>query len=338
MKESRPKIKLDASLLPSPTGYREKKSTLCVGLDIAWFGGSKSDPSSRYDFLAAALLDSELKVEKVEVRRINLDQHDLKAEKTFAGLNALLKDIGVKADRIVLAVDAPLQAVSRGLPAREPKLVKGAVKRRACETYLNRRRKSIDKACGGANGWHPNIQSGAPVAPRVECLLRRLSNSFKLWTEERSNTPKLIIECFPAEAIWASKRMGYYPGSFTSARVKDYKAQAGCKLRASQVRSLVEDAVLDAFQYSTQTPQEWFSLVGEVTAWMLSDVTWMDSGLYDGGKLLDDVVDSTLCLATAICYALGRAHAWQDPENPEDGHIIGPGLMQELLTGRTRLV
>ena len=51
--------------------------------------------------------------------------------------------------------------------------------------------------------------------------------------------------------------------------------------------------------------------------------------------MLDDVVDSLICLATAISYSAGLAHVWQDLNQPLDGHIIGPGSMQELHTGVT---
>ncbi|WP_144054830.1 hypothetical protein [Rhodopirellula europaea] len=67
----------------------------------------------------------------------------------------------------------------------------------------------IDKAAGGAKGWQPNIQPGAPLAPRIEALIDGLPSQFKLWTPENSGEHKLAIECFPAEAIWAAKRMNY---------------------------------------------------------------------------------------------------------------------------------
>ena len=41
--------------------------------------------------------------------------------------------------------------------------------------------------------------------------------------------------------------------------------------------------------------------------------------------MLDDVVDTMLCLAVAIAYSNGIAHLWFDEEFPDDGHIIGPG-------------
>ena len=100
MKNSGHNTKIDRSLLPSPVGYQEKRPTLCIGLDIAWFGGSRNDPSSRYDFLAIALIDSNLRVKKVDCLRIHLENHDLDAENTFAELIALIEKYKA-ADRIV---------------------------------------------------------------------------------------------------------------------------------------------------------------------------------------------------------------------------------------------
>lgn len=336
MSKSSQKAQLDASLFPSPAGYREKKPTLCIGLDIAWFGGSRSDPSSRYDFLAAALLDSELNVKQVEHLRVRLSDHDLDAKETATGLNALIKKCGAKVGRIVLAIDAPLQAISRGLPLRTPIPRAGAVKRRACEEYLNCKRKSIDGASGVANGWHPNIQPGAPIAPRVESLLHKLDNPFKLWTRENSEQQEIIIECFPAEAIWGAKRMGWFAGNIGASQAKEYKKQKSKQLTAKEVTKLIETVLLP-FGYMC-SGQFWKTIVDQILGEILKDGDWKRDCHYPGGKMLDDVVDSMICLATAISYTAGNAHVWQDLNHPDDGHIIGPGTMQELLTGRIRLV
>ena len=77
-------------------------------------------------------------------------------------------------------------------------------------------------------------------------------------------------------------------------------------------------------------------MVQKLICLMLQRKDWGKDGNYRGGKLLDDVVDSAICLATALSYANGFAHVWYDPENPDDGHIIGPGALQKLLAGRTR--
>lgn len=45
-----------------------------------------------------------------------------------------------------------------------------------------------------------------------------------------------------------------------------------------------------------------------------------------GGKFLDDVISTMICLATSFCYVHGIAHVWYDPHQAGDGHIIGPGF------------
>lgn len=311
-------------------GFGPPRRTLCIGLDLAWYGGSANDQSSQFDFVAAATLDDQGTFRRAHLKRVSLVNRDPCGSLTDEAIADLINECGGDNSRVVLAIDAPLKT-NRANDRKQY---------RSCERYFSTHRKRIDKLAGGSGGWHPNLQPGAMLAERVQNVLHSVEQTleFEPWSHIDHLSERVVFECFPAEAIWAAKRMGRYPESFSATRAKAYKAQAGCKLSAPQVRSLVEDAVLDAFKYSTQTPAEWVSLVSEILTWMLSDKTWMRAGLYRGGKLLDDVVDSTLCLATAICYALGRAHVWQDPENPEDGHIIGPGLMQELLTWSTRLI
>ena len=158
-------LNFDKSNLPTSIGYLERATTLCIGLDVAWFGGSKKDPSSRYDFLAAAVIDSQWTVHDVDCIRIPLKNHDLDGTQTALGLKSLVDRFRSRKARIVLAIDAPLQAVTGRLPTRQPIPEKGQVKRRACEEYLNCKRKNIDTAFGGAKGWHPNIQPGARSLP-----------------------------------------------------------------------------------------------------------------------------------------------------------------------------
>jgi hypothetical protein len=324
--------KIDRSLLPLHVGYKETKPTLCIGLDIAWFGGSKKDPNSRYDFIAIVLVDSQMKVTDVEYLRVPLIAHDLDAKQTAAALNRLIKKYDLEGRRIVIAVDAPLQAEPRNLPVRKFVPGKGEVQRRACEEYLSCKRMGIDVAKGGANGWHPNIQPGAPLAPRVQNLLTELDSNFKLWTREKAEHKKLIIECFPAEAIWAAKRIGWFPPDINAIQAKAYKNQKGKQLTAQEVTDLVETILLPFAKVCGEN--HWKDhVVTKVIEQILRDNVdrWKTGEHFSGGKLIDDVVDSMICVATAIAYATNNAHVWQDLNHPDDGHIIGPGNMQELL-------
>jgi hypothetical protein len=312
-------------ILPRNAGYLLRKPTLCIGLDFAWFGGSANDQTSQYDFLAAILIDSPKGNSALSCTRVKLIDRDSDGSLTARAIDALVETF--KADRIVLAIDAPLQTINRELPPRTPKPEKGTVQRRAVDSYLSECRKRIDKRAGGSSGWHPNIQPGAPLPKRLTSLLSKVneSHNFQAWTTDLSETTRLAIECFPAEAIWAAKRLDQFPQQVTASNVRSYKEQAGNQLSSTQVRHLVETTLLEGFKWPSGVPTIWPRLVEDGIKWMLEDVSWQKSGFYRGGKMLDDVVDSLICLATAISYATNNAHVWCDPKDSNDGHIIGPG-------------
>lgn len=70
-------------------------------------------------------------------------------------------------------------------------------------------------------------------------------------------------------------------------------------------------------------------MVDAAVGWLETDGHFrLDDDCYRGGKLVDDAVDTMICLATALSYARGCAHVWQDPGRLDDGHIIGPGCPQ----------
>jgi len=303
-------------------------SVLCLGLDIAWFGGSKTNPDSQFDCIASVIRHPDGRLQEFELSRIALANRDPAAEQLAAAVaNCIRSYAGPK--EIVFAIDAPLAAEARGyLPERKSLSGKGEIERRACETLLSRERQATDKAAGGSEGWHPNIQPGAPVAPRIGSLLHHLKDmGFKTWSGEKDDWKRLAIECFPAEAIWALKRLNHYPEGLSSRDAKAYKKQHRMKLTASEVSHLVS-RVLDPA--AMECGADWQQVVELATNWMLEDAHWQNEGLYRGGKLLDDVVDTMLCLGTAISFCSGGAHVWHDPEQPEDGHIIGPGLSDEF--------
>lgn len=301
------------------------EDVLCIGLDIAWFGGSKNDKDSQYDCLSAVLISSQDKDPVFNLSRIPLENRDLDSACLLAAIDNLLENYREQY-RIIFALDAPIQAIDRRLPLRKSVPSKGTVKRRACENYLDTKRKEIEGNTRGNGEWRPNIQPGAPLAPRVTSLLNGLQErSFSLWTDKNKNAEKLVIECFPSEAIWATKQMGHYPDSATATCVKSYKKQKGILLSNEQVVPLVH-GVLDAFVSVSGNSALWPILVDQTISWMLNEKTWHKNGVYRGGKLLDDVVDTMICLATSLSYAYDQAHVWQDPEEPDDGHIIGPGF------------
>lgn len=301
---------------------------LCIGLDIAWFGGSENDKDSQFDCIGAAFISPHVEQPIFTLIRVPLKDRDPNAVQLLKAINGLLQKYqGIK--RVIFALDAPIQAVDRGLPVRSPNPSKGEVERRACENCLDKNRKNIERSVIGNNGWRPNIQPGAPLAPRVVSLLNGLQKlGFSLWTRESQNAEKIVIECFPAEAIWAIRQLGYYPKSADPAYVKAYKNQKGIPLSADQVESLIH-RVLDDFTKVTGSTAHWSILVDQTINQMLKEPTWKVNGCYRGGKYLDDAVDTMICLATSLSYAYHLAHVWQDRQNVCDGHIIGPGFSND---------
>lgn len=310
-----------------------EETTLCIGLDVAWFGGSKGDRDSQYDCIASVILDDQIDSPELTLTRVSLGKdRDPAAERTLVALQELVQKFD-HVERIVFALDAPIQARERDLPDRQPSLAKGQkgqIERRACEVRLDAARKVIDKNCAGSSGWRPNIQSGAPLAPRVQKLLAGLSGlGFQLWTPKNSMVSRFVIECFPAEAIWAAKCMDGFRHDLSVTCAKAYKKQKGCRLEREQVEELAKN-VLHAFSTPTGNPAIWNQLTAQAIQWMLDgDATWVKKGVYRGGKLLDDVVDTMICLATALSYSHGCAHVWFDSNEIGDGHIIGPGFLDD---------
>jgi len=299
-------------------------NTLCVGLDIAWFGGSAGNADSQHDCVAAVKISGTGNSPLIIVRN-KLENRDPDADITFEAIKSIVSDDFQNYDRIVIAIDAPLQASGHpSLPQlRTPG---GPVERRACENYFSAARQAIDKDAGRSAGWQPNIQSGAPLAPRVIKLLEKLSGiGFQVWSPNETDHQLIIIEAFPAEAIWAAKRQECYDPSLEASYIKGYKAKglSGQRLVPEQVADMVH-RVLDGFGRILSPTVKWEELVNQQISWLIQ------SGLDHGGKLLDDTVDTMICLATAISFANGNAHVWFDPANPTDGHIFGPGMSGPL--------
>lgn len=323
-------LEKETGLFPKKTGFKEKKPTLCIGLDFAWFGGYSAHRTSQFDFLAAVVIGNPRTESQLFCRRVSLPGRDLQADAIINELDLLIKSNN-KTDRVVLAIDGPIQTIRNHLPIRQPVSAKGSVERRACDELLNHCRKRIDRKYGGPSGWHPNVQPGAPIPQRLNIFLSKINQKFglKVWDNTNSQEEKIAIECFPAEGIWAAKRLEGFPEKLTAPVVKAYKDQGGARLNAIQVRELVETVLLEGFKQITGFPRLWPRLVEQVVSWMLENKDWIQGGYYRGGKMLDDVVDSMICLATALSYAGNKAHLWLDKNNPSDGHIIGPGIFSE---------
>ena len=99
----------------------------------------------------------------------------------------------------------------------------------------------------------------------------------------------------------------------------------GTQLSEVDVRNIVS-AVLSPVGSIISYARGWDIIQESALNLMLSDVMMGQGGVYKGGKLLDDVIDSLLCLAAAVAYAKGESHVYVSGLNLDDGHIIGPGV------------
>jgi hypothetical protein len=152
------------------------------------------------------------------------------------------------------------------------------------------------------------------------------SHGFSPWTQDNSAGDRLILEAFPAEVIWTAKRLGLYESQWSSSEIKRYKMKGRPRLEARTVRDVV-DRVLKPLGPLSHAPILWPKMVDQFIDWLLEGRSRVIGGDYRGGKLLDDAVDSVLCLLVAMSYASGDAHVWFDKAQPDDGHIIGPGTL-----------
>ncbi|MEO1857367.1 MAG: DUF429 domain-containing protein [Rubritalea sp.] len=296
------------------------KNLLCLGLDLAWHGGSKSNKQSQQDLIAWTRYSSGNVFLEAGYVRVDLSKNDRDPD-AIATYSALTKLIKVD-DVVVLAIDAPLQSNTT------PKIGKKKAFR-TCEKYLSEQRKSIDRIAGGSYGWHPNIQPGDSVPARAQNLMDKLSHGelpLALFTGDREvYHSDIYFECFPAEAIWAIKRQGLYPEILLASDVKSYKKQQGVQLTDAQLTSLTMNVLSGILGKLDQGG--WSQILEQLLTQMRCDPVLRQNDSFKGGKLFDDVIDAALCLASAISFTSGTAHIWQKPGTTDDGHIIGPGLL-----------
>ncbi|NDE34901.1 MAG: DUF429 domain-containing protein [Gammaproteobacteria bacterium] len=318
--EPRPDFSRIHALLPPQCGQREFKPTLCIGLDIAWFGGSKGNPDSQYDCVVAAVVGPDSKATHLDIKRVPLIGRDPDGSLTAGAIGKVIDRYASQVQSIVLGIDAPLLS-TQVIPPRRARAW------RAADRVLSDARRGIDQFVGGSNGWHPTLQPGAPLAPRVVHLLERLSSQhgFAVWKSATDQHERVAIEVFPSEAIWALKRLGGYGDHPNAKLIRSYKKLKGVLLREDEVRNLVH-GVLSPVGPIIGFEEGWETILERSLSWLLADNEWAQSAEYRGGKLLDDAIDSLLCLAAAIGYAKGECHVYVDELNPDDGHIIGPGV------------
>jgi len=316
----------------TPTKSYQGDLVLCLGLDLAWWGGSSGDPDSQYDALTSVVPGDERGNPQFQRVTLSANPHPNQFAPNCdpdatAILGAIEKVIEQRpASKVVLAVDAPLIAAARSLPPRSKLATGGALARRQPENAL-----AAAMAAGPA-AWRQvcHIQPGAPLCPRVTALVGGLTSKcgFRLYDPDAPGMPdRLLIECFPSEAIWALGCLQHY-GDITPDQACQYKSK-NLKTR-SQPWYVLAAAVhhnLAGFSPAIGLPaasvHRW---ILNAAATLLTDPRLLDEAKVDllAGKLFDDVVDALNCLFTAVALSQNAAHIWRGT-NADDGHIIGPG-------------
>ena len=327
----------------STDGYN---STLCIGIDVTWWGGSPRRKTSQRDTIVAGIVGGDamlpLFIHPVDLSLAPNQQASDPREPNFDAEGRLLtnaiKDVLKRYEgqfsKCVIALDAPLEASKRlNQPARRRAVGKGEVmgsERRQSEHEIG----AFIRKHDGHAAWHNdlNIQSGSPIAPRIasicECLKTELKFSILRLAQEKHS--RHIIEIFPSEAIWALGILGCYAQQ-NSANVRAYKAKTpkvvsraeGLMLAGSSLAGFLEilqragkpKPMLDGIA-------NWAKQIAEHCCEIASVPADSDRIIKDKG--FDDPLESGIAFLTAVCFTLDEYHVFGDGT---DGAIVGPGKL-----------
>ncbi len=304
---------------------------LAVGVDVTWWGGSgkASEVQSRKECIASALKGEDgwglPEFRRVELTRFNAKagEHEPNADPDGEDLVTELKrtfEAHSPTTKIIVALDAPLTAITRDLPRRTKSQKAGEVERRAC-----------DRAWGtgvslSPKGWTAiNIQPGAPLPPRIAVVVQKIAAAgFGLFSKPGSPIHnRLLIECFPNEVLWSAGVLGHCD-AYTFASMTAYKQMGKSKavLPLEIIEKVCRHTLRPCLDMAGLNADGWLSAFW---GWLSKDKLFVSGHEGKTGKGFDDAIDSMLSLIAAASFADGHAHVHQG-DDPLDGHIIGPGL------------
>lgn len=338
----------DKKALPGfvPAAGRLEGDVLCLGIDIAWWGGHAGtrNKHTRSECIAIAARRAGTWGD-MEIHRVDLTSRDcpdaddftanadVEAELLVNAVGNVLSHFG-DIPYVVLAGDVPMLAQDRPELPRptKPKQSSTGIESkttayRACDRQWHiERRKS-------PRGWS-NIQilPGAPLYPRIVKLVAKLlSLGFTMYQHPWASHPRrTLIECFPNEVLWSAGVLGH-ADKLTEASLRAYKriGKGRVTLPADAFVSLCRHTLFAAFRTVSLEPavcERWFTAF--IERLRLDKVVTDNPAEGRSGKAFDDCVDSVLSLTTAVAFVEGIAHVHQG-HDPSDGHIIGPGLPTE---------
>lgn len=316
--------------------------TTCIGVDVTWWGGGKSNRASRRETIVAIRLCDKptISIETIDLNSVpNPDSAD-NCEPNFdrdgrclvSALLEIVDRVAEKDDRVVIALDAPLEALNRpGQPPRRKAVARGEAMgstRRECEAALTRYAATLPEDTRKAWNRDLRIQSGSPIPPRITSVVGLLQESGYEVVRSKTQQPKLgIIEIFPSEAIWALGLLGHYP-ELTSQEVRAYKSKQD---RVMSVQQALAVATRPLNGFSRMFERGGGIEATVVAAWIdelarnaVSYARSKDPGFVLKGKGFDDPIDTGIAALTCVAYALGDHHLFGDGT---DGAIVGPGKL-----------
>jgi hypothetical protein len=318
---------------------------LCLGIDVAWWGGQRNNPESQRDTIVYTTINGGIAADLI-FRPVNLSaaanpkgsdptEPNTAADGSVLGkaVSSIIKEHEGRCSRFILALDTPVEAAHRPTqPARIKAGKKGqktGAERRQCERELEAHKKSLRKTFSGT-GWNAllKVQSGSPVSPRMRCLLRQAEmDGFSFWRTGCPVHDRQLIEIFPSEAIWSLGVQGRYPGR-SSSEVRAYKRSEPKRVAKREAWDQAM-ATLSGFTQLFDSPlasrlpvPRWAEQIADYACGVALD----DGGTVSKGKGFDDPIESGIALLTGIAFLVGSFHAWGDGS---DGTIVGPGQLSK---------
>lgn len=316
--------------------------TLCLGIDVTWWGGSPKRRDSQRDTIVYAIVQAgtapELQFNMVDLSAApnprqspTEPNYDVDGELLASRVARILDENKGRFLRCVVALDAPLEARIRENQRRRVKAVASGVetgaKRRQCEKAIQQHKGTLMSK--QAQVWHSDlrIQSGSPIAPRIASILEKLKGKCGMacWGMDRTSHQRQVIEIFPSEAIWSLGLMGGYP-NFCPSEVRSYKKKKPSSLPRDAALEVALRPLLgfaQCFESQLFLPlSHWSEQIADYACAIAGDKK--SSETVRKGKGFDDPIESGLAFLTAVSFVGGVYHVWGDGT---DGTIIGPGRL-----------
>jgi Protein of unknown function (DUF429) len=318
--------------------------TLCLGIDVTWWGGSQGRPDSQRDTIVYSIIQAgtapdlhfslvDLSTAPNPVVAPTESNYDAYGDLLAGRVTAILNESEGRYQRCIVALDAPLEARTREKqPLRVKAVAKGmktGAERRQCEDAIQRHKGLFTN--NEAQAWHPGlqIQSGSPVAPRIASILEKLKTEcgFVCWGMDRSSHERQVIEIFPSEAIWSLGLQGGFPETRPS-DVRSYKKKEPRSFGREEAMDTAIRPLLgfvECIEQQVRLPvRRWSEQIAEYACRIATDEHNVEH--VRKGKGFDDPIESGIAFLTAVSFVGGSFHTWG---NGTDGTIVGPGSLRE---------